>query len=84
MKSIENIFNDDVTHSAVQIYLYLRARQGKHSNCFPSHKTIAYDNKCSVSTVKRAINELEKKGYIEKINRRRSNGSKTSNLYECK
>ena len=38
----------------------------------------------SVSTVKRAIEELVQKGYIEKINQRRSNGSKTSNRYICK
>ena len=51
---------------------------------FARLRQIAKDNKCSVSTVKRAINELVKKGYIEKINRRRPNGSKTSNRYMCK
>ena len=51
---------------------------------YPTHKTIAADTKCSVSTVKRAISELVKAGYIEKINRRRPNGAKTSNIYICK
>jgi len=67
-----------------EILTYLHDRQGKHENCFPSHRTIALDNKCSVSTVKRAIGELEKKGYVVKENRGRRNGSKTSNVYICK
>lgn len=44
----------------------------------------AFANKCSVSTVKRAIDELVRKGYVVKENRRRKNGSKTSNVYRCK
>ena len=83
MKEFEKIYHDEVSCKAVLIYRYLRDRQGKHENCFPSHKTIAHDNKCSVSTVKRAIDELVDKGYIAKTNRRRANGSKTTNLYSC-
>ncbi len=78
------IYRDEVSTKAVMIYRYLRDRQGKHPNCFPSHKTIARDNKCSVSTVKRAIGELEKKGYVTKNERWRENGGRTSNLYECR
>ena len=84
MKSYEQMFRDDLSFAAQSIYLYLRYRQGQNENCFPSHKRIAADTKCSVSTVKRAINELVKAGYIEKIHRRRPNGSKTTNLYICK
>lgn len=84
MKSYESVFKDDLSFSAQSIYRYLRYRQGKNKNCYPSHKMIAADTKCSVSTVKRAIAELIKAGYIEKVNRRRSNGAKTSNIYICK
>ena len=84
MMEFEMIYRDEVSAKAVMIYRYLHDRQGKHENCFPSHRTIALDNKCSVSTVKRAIDELVRKGYLVKENRRRSNGSKTSNLYVCK
>lgn len=83
MRAFEKIYNDDVSLKAQCIYRYLRDRQGKNGGCYPSHKKIAHDNKCSVSTVKRAITELERKGYIRKVNRRRSNGSKTSNVYTC-
>ena len=84
MRKYEMIFRDDVSFRAQSIYRYLRYRQGKNECCYQSHKTIARENKCSVSTVKRAIAELVQKGYIEKINQRRSNGSKTSNRYICK
>ncbi len=84
MKDYELIFRDDLSFAAQSIYRYLRYRQGKNESCYPTHKTIAADTKCSVSTVKRAISELVKAGYIEKINRRRPNGAKTSNIYICK
>ena len=84
MKSYEEIFRDDLSFSAQSIYRYLRYRQGQNKNSHPSHRRIAEDTKCSVSTVKRAIDELIKAGHIEKINRRRANGSKTSNVYVCK
>lgn len=84
MREYERIFHDDVSFKAQSIYRYLRYRQGQNQDCYPTYKTIAQDNKCSVSTVKRATNELVRKGYIEKINQRRSNGSKTANRYICK
>ena len=84
VKDYELIFRDDLSFAAQSIYRYLRYRQGKNESCYPTHKTIAADTKCSVSTVKRAISELAKAGYIEKINRRRPNGAKTSNIYICK
>ena len=84
MKSYEEIFRDDLSFSEQSIYRYLRYRQGQNENSYPSHRRIAEDTKCSVSTVKRAIDELIKAGHIEKINRRRANGSKTSNVYVCK
>lgn len=84
MKPYEMILQDDVSFRAQSIYRYLRYRQGKNDYCYQAHKTIARENNCSVSTVKRAIDELVLKGYIEKINRRRPNGSKTSNRYVCK
>ncbi|MBQ7922880.1 MAG: helix-turn-helix domain-containing protein [Clostridia bacterium] len=84
MREFEMIYRDEVSPKAVTIYRYLHDQQGKHENCFPSHRTIALDNKCSISTVKRAIDELVKKGYVVKENRRRRNGSKTSNVYICK
>ncbi len=54
--------------------------------CFPSIKTIAKECGYSVSTVKRALKDLEEMGYVEKIERYddRKNGGQTSNLYVLK
>ena len=51
-------------------------------SCYPSLNTISDDTGISLSTVKRAIPELANKGYLKKINRKKANGSATSNLYK--
>ena len=55
----------------------------KEGECFPSIKTIAAKCGYGVSTVKRALDELVKAGYIVKQARfdERKNGGQTSNLY---
>ena len=62
-------------------YIYLRDRANASGSCWPGIKTIASDLGLSRSTVKRAINELERKGFLLKNPRFRTNGSHTSNLY---
>lgn len=52
--------------------------------CWPGIKSIANDLGLSRSTVKRAVKDLEKHGYLEKEPRYRDNGSFTSNLYRIK
>lgn len=61
--------------------MYLCDRANKDGLCFPSMKRIALDLNLSVSTVKRAINDLKSGGYISKENRYRTNGGKSSNEY---
>lgn len=52
--------------------------------CWPGIKSIANDLGLSRSTVKRAVKDLEKRGYLEKEPRYRGNGSLTSNLYRIR
>jgi len=52
--------------------------------CWPGLKSIAHDLGLSRSTVKRAVKDLEKHGYLVKELRYRDNGSLTSNLYRIK
>ncbi len=66
------------------VYMYLKDRSNKSSQCWPSIKTIARETSLSVSTVKRAIADLVHYGYVEKTVRYRDNGSKTSNNYVVK
>ena len=63
------------------VYMYLRDRSDAQGKCWPGIKTIASDMKLSRSTVKRALADLEQRGYLKKIPRYRENGSSTSNLY---
>ena len=63
------------------VYMYLRDRSDAEGKCWPGIKTIASDMKLSRSTVKRALADLERHGYLNKLPRYRPNGSSTSNLY---
>ena len=71
----------ELSHRAKVVYMYLRDHADAEGKCWPGIKTIAADLNLSRSTVKRAINDLEKHGYLEKKLRFRENGSYTSNLY---
>lgn len=71
-------------HRAKTVYMYLKSMSASKGECWPGIKTIAADLGLSKSTVKRAIRDLEKHGYIEKETRHRDNGSFTSNLYRLK
>ena len=70
----------DLPHRARTVYMYLRDRAGGGS-CWPGIKTIAHDLHLSPRTVQRALNDLERAGYIQRQRRHRENGSCTSNLY---
>ena len=84
MKAFEMIYMDEVSAKAVSVYRYLLDRQGSHEYCFVSHRRMASDLKISVSTVKRALDELERKGYVDIEQQRRANGSRCSNVYRCR
>ena len=49
---------------AKAVYMYLRDRSDAEGKCWPGIKTIASDMKLSRSTVKRALHDLEQRGYI--------------------
>lgn len=56
------------------IYVYLSGRVGKDSVCYPSQELIAKEASLSVSTVKRGLLELEKKGIITRRTERTERG----------
>lgn len=76
------IFTSGLPHRAIAVYLYLRTRADREGTCYPAISTIARELNISVSTVKRAITDLEKDGYIRKKQRWRENGGKSSLLFE--
>ena len=76
------ITDKNITTAEYRILCYLLMRAGKQDVCYPSLNTISKDTDIGLSTVKRAIPSLAKKGYLKKINRKKANGSATSNLYQ--
>lgn len=80
---IENELIDDIglTIYEKMVYIVLIRHSDSESSCFPSRATISKKAGCSIATVKRTINSLEKKGLIKKINRKTKYGENESNLY---
>ena len=81
----DSIYHSYLPSRAVNVYRYLKDRANKENQCFPAIGTIARDLHLSDSTVKRALNDLEKAGFIKRENRFRTYNEKTygktSNLY---
>ena len=84
MDRINSIYASGMKLRAKAVYMYLKSRCDKEGKCFPSVRTIAKDLDLSVSTVKRALRELESHGYIKKVARIRENRGNTSNMYFLK
>jgi len=78
-KTIYSASPDELPHRARAVYMYLKDRAGKGSDCWPAVKSISGDLQLSRSTVKRALHDLVEVGLIEKESRYRENGSRTSN-----
>lgn len=76
------IYGTDLPHRAVAVYLYLQDRADKKGTCYPAIGTIARELHISVSTVKRALRDLEEEGFIRKTQRWRENGGRSSLLFE--
>ena len=79
---IRKIYASELPHRAIAVYLYLSDRANKEGICYPSIKTISRELNFSVSTVKRAIEDLVVSGYIEKKQRWRENGGRSSLLFK--
>lgn len=81
MGYFNSIYSADLPSRAVSVYMYLQDRANKENQCYPAINTIARELKLSRSTVKRAIEDLEKNGYLKREPRWREHGGKSSNLY---
>lgn len=81
MLNNREIYSTNLPHRAIAVYMYLRDRANKDGSCYPSISTIAADLKMSKSTVKRALSDLEKDGYIKHERRYRKTGGNSSNIY---
>jgi DNA-binding MarR family transcriptional regulator len=84
MGYFRSLYTSELPHRAVAVYMYLRDRADRDGKCYPAIGTIARELKLSRSTVKRAVADLEKAGYLVKEQRWRENGGKSSCLYRLK
>ena len=84
MGSLDFLYRAELPHRALSVYIYLRDRANKRGECWPAISTIASDLKLSQSTVRRALRDLRKAGYIETEQRYREKGGKSSLLYKLK
>ena len=73
--------DDQLPYRAKLVYIYLRDRMDSEKKTWPGINRIGSDLSISRSTVKRAINDLVKTGYVRKEAAYRKNGSHTSNRY---
>ncbi|NCC87076.1 MAG: helix-turn-helix domain-containing protein [Clostridia bacterium] len=82
MPFLNQLYNDnELPNRAKIVYIYLHDRMDSDKKSWPSINRIAEDLSLSRSTVKRAIADLVKAGYIRKETCFRKNGSFTSNRY---
>ena len=82
MSYFSTIYSDNsLPIRAKTVYMYLRDRSDKERKCWPGINTIAAELNCSRSTIKRALHDLEKHGYMRRLPRYRESGSRSSNLY---
>ena len=81
MAYFQNIYHSDLSHRARSVYMYLKDHVDSEGRCRSGIRTIAAELGFSRSTVKRALDDLQKAGLLRKDPRWRENGSLTSNLY---
>ena len=81
----DSVYEDqELSHRAKAVYIYLKDHSNKEGPCWPGINTIAAGLNLSRSTVKRALDDLVRAGLVEKSSRWRENGSLSSNLYRIK
>ena len=69
MSRLTYLYQIDLTHRAVAVYIYLSDRANIQNECWPAIPTIAKDIKLSPSTVRRGIADLRKAGLLDTAQR---------------
>ena len=84
MSRLGFLYEMDLSHRAVSVYIYLSDKANKENECFPAIPTIAKELKLSESTVRRALRDLRKAKLIETEQRYREKGGTSTLLYRLK
>jgi len=75
------IFNTNTDVYSKLVYAAIKKYSNNEGRCFPSRNTLAQLCKISLSTLRKAINNLVDANILDKEYRYRENRSQTSNLY---
>ena len=81
MGYFSKIYASELPHRAKAVYMYQKDRCNAEGQCYPAIGTIARELNLSRRTVERAIQDLEKAGLLQKEQRWRENGGRSSLLY---
>ena len=81
MGKYEELYKIVVSSKGKLVYFYLEDRKDADNVAWPALNTMARELSMSRSSVRRAIQELEKIGLVRKEAHYRLNGSATSNRY---
>ena len=81
MTDLKKLYQSELPSRAITVYLYLRGRANKKGVCWPAIPTMARELKMSESTIRRALRDLVREGFLIVEKRQRSSGANSSNCY---
>ena len=81
MTDLKKLYQSDLPNRAIAVYLYLRGRANKEGFCWPAVPTMARELKVSESTIRRALRDLVREGFLVVEKRQRDSGADSSNRY---
>ena len=84
MTDLKRIYQSELPNRAIAVYLYLRGRANKEGVCWPAIPTMARELKMSESTIRRALRDLVREGFLVIEERQRESGADSSNRYKLR
>lgn len=81
MTDLRKLYQSDLPNRAIAVYLYLRGRANKEGFCWPAIPTMARELKMSESTIRRALRDLVREGFLVIEERQRESGADSSNKF---
>lgn len=81
MTDLKKLYQSELPGRAIAVYLYLRGRANKEGFCWPAIPTMARELKMSESTIRRALRDLVREGFLIIEERQRESGADSSNKF---
>lgn len=81
MTDLKRLYQSELPNRAIVVYLYLRGRANRDGVCWPAVPTMARELRVSESTIRRALRELVREGFLVIEKRKRASGADSSNLF---